>query len=78
MSLVDLVVGIVVVTILVTVMVGVVTYVAYKLRMAREPASPWDEEETRYFVRYEPGDLGASGEPAGGGAAVADEDGAGG
>ncbi len=62
MSLVDLVVGIVVVTILVTVLVGVATYVAYKLRAARQPASPWDEEETRYFVRYDPDDGEVAGE----------------
>lgn len=56
MNLVDLVVGIVVVTILVTVVVGVGTYVAYKLRLARRPGPSWEEEESRYFVRYRPGE----------------------
>jgi len=38
MNVVDLLVTIVVVTILVTIVLAVVTYVAYKLRLAREPA----------------------------------------
>lgn len=70
MSLVDLVVGIVVVTILVTVVVGVGTYVAYKLRLARRPGPGWDEEESRYFVLYRPGEVpGERGAGTGGGAA---------
>jgi heme/copper-type cytochrome/quinol oxidase subunit 2 len=39
MNVIDLLVTIVVVTILVTIVLAVVTYVAYKLRLAREPAS---------------------------------------
>jgi len=54
MDLVDLVVGIVVVTILVTVGVGVVTYVAYKLRVARSPRVEETEGGTRYFRLHEP------------------------
>lgn len=56
MSVVDLLVTIVVVTILVTVVLAVVTYVAYKLRLSREPAAldTGVGEDLRYFVRYEP------------------------
>ncbi|UCC25983.1 MAG: hypothetical protein JSU98_02565 [Gemmatimonadales bacterium] len=55
MNVVDLLVTIVVVTILVTIVLAVVTYVAYKLRLAREPSSlePADSA-LRYFVQYEP------------------------
>lgn len=67
MDLVDLIVAIVVVTILVTVVVGVVTYLAYKMRMAREPA-PEEEggDGPRYFVVHRPpaaGDGGEGGAP---------------
>lgn len=57
MSVVDLLVTIVVVTILVTVVLAVVTYVAYKLRLSREPAAldTGEGEDLRYFVRYPPG-----------------------
>jgi heme/copper-type cytochrome/quinol oxidase subunit 2 len=55
MNVVDLLITIVVVTILVTIVLAVITYVAYKLRLARQPA---EEEELegglRYFVRYSP------------------------
>lgn len=56
MSVVDLLVTIVVVTILVTVVLAVVTYVAYKLRLSREPAAldTGDGDVLRYFARYEP------------------------
>lgn len=55
MSVVDLLITIVVVTILVTIVLAVVTYVAYKLRLARQPVeeSP-PEDELRYFVRFAP------------------------
>jgi len=54
-NVVDLLVTIVVVTILVTIVLAVVTYVAYKLRLAREPAAlPPDAMGLRYFVRYDP------------------------
>lgn len=55
MNVVDLLVTIVVVTILVTIVLAVVTYVAYKLRLAREPSvlEP-SAEGLRYFVRYTP------------------------
>ncbi len=55
MDVIDLLIMIVVVTILVTIILAVVTYVAYKLRMAREP-SEFDrkDEGPRYFVRYVP------------------------
>ena len=65
MNVVDLLVTIVVVTILVTIVLAVVTYVAYKLRISREPSAV-ELEETgglRYFVKYNPED----GAPAGGG-----------
>ena len=42
MNVVDILVAIVVVTILVTIILAVVTYVAYKLRLSREP-KPRDE-----------------------------------
>ena len=56
MSVVDLLITIVVVTILVTIVLAVVTYVAYKLRLAREPAGSADPEPTRYFVLFDPAD----------------------
>jgi len=56
MGVIDLLVTIVVVTILVTIVLAVVTYVAYKLRLAREPSDPGSSEDgLRYFVRYAPG-----------------------
>lgn len=55
MNIVDLLVTIVVVTILVTIILAIVTYVAYKLRMAREPGREEEHPEAlRYFVQYEP------------------------
>ena len=55
MNIIDLLVTIVVVTILVTIVLAVVTYVAYKLRLAREPneAAP-TADGLRYFVSYDP------------------------
>jgi hypothetical protein len=55
MDIIDLLITIVVVTILVTIVLAIVTYVAYKLRLAREPAAlgPGDDG-LRYFVRYAP------------------------
>lgn len=55
MNVVDILVAIVVVTILVTIILSIVTYVAYKLRLSREPAMR-EEDPTglRYFVRYDP------------------------
>jgi len=55
MDVIQLLITIVVVTILVTIVLAVVTYVAYKLRLAREPSAldrPVDGP--RYFVRYDP------------------------
>jgi hypothetical protein len=55
MSIVDLLVTIVVVTILVTIVLAVVTYIAYKLRLAREPkARNRGPEGLSYFVRFDP------------------------
>lgn len=55
MNVVDILVAIVVVTILVTIILAVVTYVAYKLRLSREPDRVEDEVGgLRYFVRYDP------------------------
>lgn len=55
MNVIDLLVTIVVVTILVTIVLAIVTYVAYKLRLSREPAeSEVDDDGLRYFVRYDP------------------------
>jgi hypothetical protein len=55
MNIVDLLVTIVVVTILVTIILAIVTYIAYKLRLSREPAlrEPSGDGLT-YFVRYDP------------------------
>jgi heme/copper-type cytochrome/quinol oxidase subunit 2 len=54
-NVIDLLITIIVVTILVTIALGVMTYIAYKLRMARRPApkdpgagGPW------FFVVHEP------------------------
>jgi len=55
MNVVDILIAIVVVTILVTIILAVVTYVAYKLRLSREPArSDDDPSSLRYFVRHDP------------------------
>jgi hypothetical protein len=44
-----------VVTILVTIILAVVTYVAYKLRLAREPSALGRADDgLRYFVRHGP------------------------
>jgi len=54
-NVIDLLITIIVVTILVTIALGVMTYIAYKLRMSRRPApkdqggaGPW------FFVVHEP------------------------
>lgn len=55
MDVIDLLITIVVVTILVTIILAVVTYVAYKLRLAREPSAlDRSGDGLRYFVRYPP------------------------
>ncbi len=55
MNVVDILISIVVVTILVTIILAVVTYVAYKLRLSREPGRVEEAEGAlRYFVRYDP------------------------
>ena len=55
MSVIDLLITIIVVTILVTIALGVATYVAYKLRLARQPGMAEDlEPGSRYFVLHEP------------------------
>lgn len=55
MNVVDLLVTIVVVTILVTIVLAIVTYVAYKLRLAREPSALEPASDgLRYFVTYAP------------------------
>jgi hypothetical protein len=55
MDIIDLLITIVVVTILVTIVLAIVTYVAYKLRLSREPAALRPGEGgLRYFVRYPP------------------------
>jgi len=55
MDVVDILVSIVVVTILVTIILAVVTYVAYKLRLSREPVRREEADGApRYFVRYDP------------------------
>ena len=55
MNIIDLLILIIVVTILVTIALGVMTYIAYKLRMARKPASSEDDaSDARYFVLHKP------------------------
>jgi hypothetical protein len=55
MSVIDLLITIIVVTILVTIALGVATYVAYKLRLARQPGTVEDVgPSSRYFVLHEP------------------------
>lgn len=55
MSVIDLLITIIVVTILVTIALGVATYIAYKLRLARQPEYTEEEEPRgRYFVLHEP------------------------
>lgn len=57
MDVIELLITIVVVTILVTIVLAVVTYVAYKLRLAREPSALGPGENgPRYFVEYRPPD----------------------
>ena len=56
MNIVDILVTIIIVTILVTIVMAVVTYIAYKLRLARRPASSDNgSSETRYFDLHVPG-----------------------
>lgn len=63
MNVVDLLITIVVVTILVTIVLAVITYVAYKLRLARQPVEETElEGDLRYFVRYLPADAPAGSE----------------
>jgi hypothetical protein len=55
MDVIDLLITIVVVTILVTIILSIVTYVAYKLRLSREPNTlAASGDGLRYFVRYAP------------------------
>jgi hypothetical protein len=55
MDVIQLLITIVVVTILVTIVLAVVTYVAYKLRLAREPSAlERPADGPRYFVRHDP------------------------
>lgn len=66
MNVVDILVSIVVVTILVTIILAIATYVAYKLRLSREPARPDDDPEAlRYFVPFLPDKEGQDGGGAG-------------
>ncbi|MEE8446615.1 MAG: hypothetical protein V3S52_03060 [Gemmatimonadota bacterium] len=55
MNVVDLLVTIIVVTILVTIALGVVTYIAYKLRLARRPvAEDEDASAPHFFQAHDP------------------------
>jgi heme/copper-type cytochrome/quinol oxidase subunit 2 len=55
MNVVDLLITIVVVTILVTIVLAVITYIAYKLRLARQPSEETEDEgELRFFIRHVP------------------------
>jgi hypothetical protein len=58
MEIVDLLITIVVVTILVTIVLAVVTYIAYKLRLSREPdRRDHDPDALQYFVLHDPPNL---------------------
>lgn len=60
MGVIDLLVTIIVVTILVTIALGVMTYIAYKLRLSRRPVSVDDGTAgPRYFVVHRPASAGA-------------------
>jgi len=66
MNIVDLLVTIVVVTILVTIVLAIITYIAYKLRLSREPARTEEQTGPQYFIDYAPpGAAAASHEGAG-------------
>jgi len=55
MNILDILITIIVVTILVTIVLGVITYIAYKLRLARRPTTPQDDEDGAwYFERHRP------------------------
>jgi len=55
MNILDILITIIVVTILVTIVLGVITYIAYKLRLARRPTAPQDDEDGAwYFERHMP------------------------
>ena len=55
MTVVDLLITIVVVTILVTIVLAVITFVAYKLRLTRQPAEQAvSEGDAGFFVPYLP------------------------
>jgi heme/copper-type cytochrome/quinol oxidase subunit 2 len=55
MNILNILITIIVVTILVTIVLGVITYIAYKLRLARRPAAPHDDEDGAwYFERHVP------------------------
>ena len=55
MTVIDLLITIVVVTIIVTIVLAVVTYVAYKLRLTRQPGEEVEGNgELRFFVSYTP------------------------
>jgi heme/copper-type cytochrome/quinol oxidase subunit 2 len=55
MNVIDLLITIIVVTILVTIALGVMTYIAYKLRLSRRPAAQDPGASgARFFVVHEP------------------------
>ena len=54
MDIIGTLVMIIVVTILVTIVLAVATYVAYKLRLSREPTRKEDPGGLQYFVQYQP------------------------
>jgi len=61
MGVIDLLVTIIVVTILVTIALGVMTYIAYKLRLSRRPFGVDDDTGgPRFFVVHRPTVAGAA------------------
>ncbi len=54
MSIIDILVTIIIVTILVTIVLAVITYIAYKLRLARRPSAAEQPHEPRYFDLHSP------------------------
>lgn len=55
MNVIDLLITIIVVTILVTIALGVMTYIAYKLRLSRRPTVQGEGAAgPRFFIVHEP------------------------
>jgi len=57
MNIDDLLIMVIAAAILVAVAVGIVTYLAYRIRGSGRPGRPQNaDDDTRFFVRYHPGE----------------------